>query len=270
MSDQFLDLLARARAGDPAAHDRLARALYAPVRRMLASRFRRQPRDAIDDLTQEAMARIVRLLPTCRARTESRFHAWAYRAARSAALNYLVAPGAVRAAADARLVSLDAPLATSGPADASGTRVADALADAEALAEILWRVNTARTVNAASAGRGGAPPDVRRQRAAVAAYRELPEPAQLLLWLRLVEGAEWADLGRELGTTGAAVKRRFERACARLARQLSDHRGSTPSARDPPSSRPAVRERATPATVNSRAEVRGTRPPVDAGDASVP
>ena len=263
MSDRFLDLLARARAGDPAAHDRLARALYAPVRRMLAGRFRRQPRDAIDDLTQEAMARIARLLPTCRASTERRFYAWAYRAARSAAFNYLASSGA--GAADAQFVSFDAP--RGGPHDkAVGTAartlargLSEVLADADALAEILARaeavsgaaggVQPAAGAHAAPAsedgptsgrpGRGtpaarrgtsgsavlraGSAQSVRLQQLAVRVYGQLPPEAQLLLWLRLVERAEWADLGREFGATGAAVKRRFERACARLARDLSAH-----------------------------------------------
>lgn len=210
MTEAFADVLARARAGDPAAREGVARRAYAPVRRLLAARFPRQPPDALDDLTQEAMARIARRLPDCRADTEPRFFAWAYRAALSAALNYLAAPGAARTTADARFVLLDA-------RDAPST-LATTLADADALAEVLASADA--PVPGPSDGAGGA-----LARLAVEAYRELPDAAQTLLWRRLVERADWADLGRELGTTGAAVKRRFERACARLARAVNARRG---------------------------------------------
>lgn len=48
----------------------------------------------------------------------------------------------------------------------------------------------------------------------------LSEDIQRLLWLHLIEGASWADVGAELGTTASGAKRRYQRAQERLRRMM--------------------------------------------------
>jgi RNA polymerase sigma factor (sigma-70 family) len=219
-------LLPRVRAGDVAAREALARALYDPVRRRVRAEFGRLGEHAVADLTQEAMGRIAAAFPQCRARTDGQLYAWAYRAARSAALNYLAAP---RAGADAgaRHVALDDGAALGGVADPDAVEEltyraerGDGLtARGEPALGLVDAGPAARALGSAAAGGASwrTAPHALLQRFAVEAYGELPPPSRELLWRRLVEGAGWEDLGRDLGSSGAAVKRRFERACRRLA-----------------------------------------------------
>lgn len=196
---RLLAAVAAVRAGDEVrALEHALRALYPSIRRHLRRQFPRLADDVVDDLTQEAMARVARGLPGARAGTAAQLLAWGYRVAARAAMNYLEAPRSGARTAR-QLVPLDASEASGLPAESSDGPDAPA-------------------VGRPASGAGNSRDAL--VRAAVAAYARLPTAEQELLWHRLVEGRGWEELGRLLGASGPAVKRRFERACAKLGQQL--------------------------------------------------
>ena len=52
--------------------------------------------------------------------------------------------------------------------------------------------------------------------AMAAAWPELPEATQKLIWAKVIEGRSWSEIAEEQGTTVSAAKRRFQRAQKRL------------------------------------------------------
>ena len=76
--------------------------------------------------------------------------------------------------------------------------------------------------------RGDQPGDLERskrmrQMAALlsAAYAQLPQGTQKLIYLRLMEGMSWAEVGLQCHCTAAAAKRRYQRALARLRKEVA-------------------------------------------------
>jgi RNA polymerase sigma factor (sigma-70 family) len=185
------------RAGDPEALEQWVVALYPVVRRALARRLPRATQADLDDATQAGMARIAARARQCTASHDRGVVAWACTVAWHAALEDLRS-GAVRVAR--RSLPFDAPLRGPGPnvppaetiAAPWDASVVDDETDADELA-----------------------------RRAVVALDALPPPIGVLFWMRLVEDATWPDIGRALGTSTSAVKRRFQRAQATLRRLLA-------------------------------------------------
>jgi DNA-directed RNA polymerase specialized sigma24 family protein len=58
-------------------------------------------------------------------------------------------------------------------------------------------------------------------RVTVEAYAGLPAPTQRMFWTRLVEGATWAAVAADAGTSEAAAKRRLQRASRTLAGRVA-------------------------------------------------
>lgn len=194
----MLVALARASArGDRGALERLVEDLYPVVRRWLGARLRHRPTADVDDLTQTAMALVAQRVRQCTARNDRQVRAWARAVAWRVALEDLRSP-------PARVVRRSQPLSDDGNRMAGARDIPAgllALPAADALDE----------------------PDERGAalaRAAVRALDRMPASVGLLFWMRLVEGASWPEVARELGTTTAGVKRRFERARAQLRRAL--------------------------------------------------
>lgn len=203
-------LLVAARRGDQQARDDLLRALHPTVRRWMRARYRDAEPDTVDDLVQEGMLRLATRWAGCRATSDKELYRWTSRTVRSAALNYFGArPN--DAGEGRRTVPLDAIDETrvADPDGYDGHITVRGVPDCRALAD---RIATPAPDAA----------DVRHAlyRVMADAYASLPVATQELLWHRLVEGAGWTELGRRLGTSGAAVKRRFERACARLGTSI--------------------------------------------------
>lgn len=193
--------LARAvAAGNRGALEHLVRALYPVVRHWLGARLRHRSAEDLADLTQTAVALVAERVAQCDARDDRQLRAWAR------AVAWRVALEDVRSRA-AWIVRHSQPLPEGGgdlparQADAFGLVTADEPDD--------------DTTTLA--------------RAAVQALDRMPPAVGLLFWMRLVEGASWPEIARAVGTTTAGVKRRFERARARLRRLLAtvDHGGDT-------------------------------------------
>ena len=191
----LLATLAAARGGDPRALDGLLRHLGPGIRRVLRRRLadRPTPEGWWDDVLQEALFRIARDVPACRATTAAECWAWAITVAWHAAVDALAAPSAAAA-----LLRTAVPFGPAVDAE-TGWREFDAvsaLLDAES------------------------DPHVRLARLAVAAQRSLSDDSAAVLWLRLVQGATWDHVARATGTTPAGAKRRFQRAQATLRRAV--------------------------------------------------
>lgn len=177
------ELAGLARAGSPAALNRLLHGIEAPVYRYLLTRLRAAP-DAGDlalDLRQETLIRAAASLARCTFASDARVVAWALTIARNVLLDHL------RAARGRGEVRDDAGRAYAGaewppPDDGSPPRLLETFA-AEALAEV-------------------------------------PEDTAELLRLRLVAGRSWKEVGEALGVAESAAKRRFQRVQAALRRRI--------------------------------------------------
>lgn len=150
-----------------------------------------------DDLRSVAEARLAVNLHSSRAETEGEFITWAMAVIRSAILDAVTS----RYARESRELvphhRLDAPaVPLEGGVDAPAPR--------EEVLTCLRR-----------------------------AYERLPNRTQLILWERLVNRLTWAEVGETFGISGAAAKRRYQRAISRLRKAvLKCIRGLPPSARE--------------------------------------
>lgn len=186
----------RAHAGDQAALEAFASALYPVVRAALGRRVRRSAPVELDDLIQAAVARAVTRLDQCGAADDRGVRAWA------SAVAWRVALEEFRSGA-AAIRRRSVPLFDDDHDPVGGREFAE---DAPA--------------------RHDAEDDPRTwlARAAVEALDGMPGHVGVLFWMRLIEEAPWPDIARALGTTTAGVKRRFQRAVGTLRRALTTGR----------------------------------------------
>ena len=165
--------------------------LYVPVHRFVRARLNgfAEPDEAAADVAQDTLVRLARSAVTCRGRSDGEIIAWALQVARRVLITYCHAHAtellARRFTDDLRAagvaVCFEESVGRVPPQDPGF--------------ELLLRM----TVNAYS--------------------KASPSTAELF-WLRLVGGAEWAEIARELVTTESAAKRRFQRAQATIRRTL--------------------------------------------------
>ena len=207
--------LAEARAGDATAVAALIGDAWPAVRRFVVARCgsRRPDPWFIDDVLQEALVRVVRDLPSCRAETFAEWFTWCSRVAWRAALDEIGA--LAEDAAGHAGVSLDAlpePMTSATPeAPDEGSGAADAEAGAAAGGTLLARL-------------------------AVECQSSLGEATATVLWLRLIHGRPWLEIGAAVGMSAGAAKHRFLRALPRLRRTVLRRAASLP-----PTDRESVR-----------------------------
>lgn len=194
----LLILLREGSAHHPRACATLIETVQRPVRSFLQRRAERCGFDVsfVDDVVQDALARIAMSAHRCKATSDASAMAWVFAVARSAWSDTLRREGPARLALDdpgvhgAALHSFD---------ESWGHRqeVTPAL-------EIL--LQTAVDVSLA-----------------------LPTETGTLLWMRLIANEDWSHIGSSLGLSATAARRRFQRA-QRTMRRLVRERLSTLSA----------------------------------------
>lgn len=185
-ADELTVLLRKANSGDGSALEDLLIRLHPVITRFLRRRLGYDPaaESLIEDAAIETLAHIAAAAQSCRAETDAQLVAWTLATARNAA-NDELRRGYLRHAAEA--VAVENVAAQDG---------GDADAERSEAERVLMRVQQE-------------------------VYDALPEDLQVLLWLHLVEGATWAEVANELGTTPAGAKRRYQRGQDRLRREMS-------------------------------------------------
>jgi RNA polymerase sigma factor (sigma-70 family) len=181
--DVLVPLLKRASEGDEPALTALLTRLHVVVSRFIRRRMNYDlaAEPFVEDAAMEALIKIAEHYHTCRADSDGQVVAWALSVARTVSID-LLRQGLLHYGAAA--VCIDAGL----PSDDGNSDVSRATA---LLLQVQQEVQDS-----------------------------LPEALQRLLWLHLVEGASWADVGAELGTSAAGAKRRYQRGQARLRRLM--------------------------------------------------
>lgn len=203
-SDESLShLVALGHLGDQDAVEKVFVQLGAIVRRWLSRHLRgRCPelRFWSEDIASEAMARAVAGLRRCRAQTDGAVVAWVLTLTRHVLADYTrVRSYRVHASTWHRGVSATDVEDT----DADGCHLCPPREEPHA--ELLL------------------------VRALMDAYAALPEAAVELLWRRLVMTEDWVEIGRAFATTAGGARRRFDRACRRLRRQVLSHVANLPA-----------------------------------------
>lgn len=195
----LLPLVRAAVAGDTAALERLLVETFTPTRRFLERRYggRREAAAFIDDVMQETLIRVADHLTECSAAGEPGVRNWVLSIADNAARDEL-RRGAVRITS--RTVEMDL--------EAAGARQA---------------LHAWQNAMAEESDDRDDKVDRALRTLACRAQDELPELTVAIIWHRLAEGAPWecvaAELrAREPNLTAKAVKNRYQRALARLAR----------------------------------------------------
>lgn len=186
MDENLIPWVHAAQGGDREALQALIAAMYPAYSQYLRRRVWDSPLedDVVDDLAQEVSVRIVLHLTDFHGSSSRELHGWALSIARNALLDEL------RRRRRERLAWQRDPVLR-------GNAV-DALPDSDA------------------------PASPGLHAAAVAAYGRLPEVTCEILWMRLMEGATWEEIGDALHLASrSATKRRAERALRRIARDLS-------------------------------------------------
>lgn len=146
-------------------------------------RSMRDEREVAADLAQEALIRISVGLPKARATTRAQVIAWSLVVARNVAIDFLRALR--REPAEYAGSLTDASLIESTDGDH---------APDFCMATLLSILRVAEG--------------------------DLPDATRRILYLRLLEGAPWPSVAEEMGIAESAAKRRFQRAQARLRRQV--------------------------------------------------
>lgn len=195
--------LPRAVAGDTDAMNRIAAALYGPMRRHLRARLPDRAHDAVSDATQDAMLAVVRALHTCRATTDAQCLGWALTVGRHAAMRRL----------------LQAPSSFAPDGDGDDERrgpVGGEPASLAAASLAAWRAGETDGTE----GTGAEPPVLTLARFAAEASAALPRSTASIVWERAVGGASYAELAAAHHTTPCAAKRRVQRALATVGRAV--------------------------------------------------
>lgn len=182
--DILVPLLQQATTGDENALTTLLTRLHVVVSRFIRRRMNYDlaAEPFVEDAAIESLVKIAEQYPTCRADSDGQVVAWALSVARTVSID-LLRQGLLHYGAAA--VCVDAGFDI-------GESVASEFSESTAL---LLKVQQE-------------------------VQDLLPEDLQRLLWLHLIEGASWADVGSELGTTAAGAKRRYQRGQQRLRRLM--------------------------------------------------
>ena len=193
MPDDLYDRFLKARLGTPGAIDafllRSSRVVDRWCRQWQASLLER--RRLVDDVVQESLFHVWRHFRTCRAGSDGELHAWIRRVAQNSAVDLLrrtypehrALVQIVRFESD---TDHDLATAVADHEESSGDYHLQLVAEVCALLD--------RQTG----------PDVRH-----------------LLWLRLVGGHSWLEIGQELGVSWTAARRRYQRAIDRARTVLT-------------------------------------------------
>lgn len=190
--DHLIGLMQRAVAGDNVALEDLLARLYTPISRFLRRRFGSDPEVEgwIDDLTQETLLRVIRFLGDCSATSNGQLMAWVLVIARRVAINWLRAPDQKKWK---RFISMEGDEYTGKIL----SEQCDPLVDpTNQRLDKVFRSTVA------------------------ASHDVLPEPTQQLIWLHVILGASWTEIGQAMHTTSYAAKRRWQRAQNRLRKEI--------------------------------------------------
>lgn len=179
----LLPMLHGIRAGDDRLSTPLVRAMETRVRAWVWRRLRGRPEveSWIDDVVQDVMLRLWRGLDQVDALTEGEFVGWIKTVTRREVASWMRdSLPAIRAEA------------TMG----------------------AWQFSSDTPLGEASTEFR------RRLKVLEAAYASLSPQAQQLLYVRLVTGASWLEVGEEMGTTESGARRRGQRAQTRLRKAV--------------------------------------------------
>lgn len=195
-----------ARGGDREALNDLLEGLRPHILRQVRDRVRSAtvPRAVAEELTQDVMLRVAEGLAGCRARSEAQLHAWCRTIARRVVIDRY-----------------------RRYAEEKERRATGALAD------LLWNQV------AGNAAYGSAEPDrgdVSRREAKLGrilleAQQVLSDGTREVLRRRLLYGDSWAEVGDAVGTSAAGAKRRYQRAQARLRKEVLQRIRTVPDER---------------------------------------
>jgi RNA polymerase sigma factor (sigma-70 family) len=178
----LMEILREAQAGDGRALDVLLVRLLPVARSWSEGRVKDEElRDLVDDIVQETAIRVVRHLGTCQATTPRELTSWVLSITHRESLRVL---------------------------KRNWLRYRASLEYASAQ----------RTVESSRDGKEAA--DRRIHDFLSEAHDRLPADAQTLLYLKIIEGSSWEEIGNTFGTTAGAAKRRYQRALARLKREV--------------------------------------------------
>jgi RNA polymerase sigma factor (sigma-70 family) len=190
--DHLIGLMRRAVAGDNVALEDLLARLYTPISRFLRRRFGGDPHAEswIDDLTQETLLRVIRFLGDCSATSNGQLMAWVLVIARRVSIDWLRSPDMRKGKSfismeGDELAGHASSEAWDPPADRSNLLLKDVLLSTLA-----------------------------------ASHDVLPEPTQRLIWLHVILGASWPEIGQAMHMTAYAAKRRWQRAQNRLRKEI--------------------------------------------------
>jgi DNA-directed RNA polymerase specialized sigma24 family protein len=178
-----MSLLARAKTGDDPALEHLLARLHEIVRASLSYRYASVPgaQTFVEDATQEALFKIAMAIKNCRARTERQLRAWALTVSDHVAADMYWSPQFELAV---RRFTIELEL------------IAGRLRHEEE-----WFGDS--NLN---------PADALLYRIAHEVYGEVGENTAALIYEHLCEAQTWTEIGGAHGTSGAAAKRRFQRA----------------------------------------------------------
>lgn len=186
--EHLVSLLRQAARGNESSLEDLLTRLHLVILRFLSRRLTVASGAAslIDDAAIEALTRIVRAVGQCRAGTDAELISWALAVARTSAIDLL------------------------------RQELAHATSELDSSAE----QQLSEADHSQSVGRLRSPAEQALMDLVLSVHDALPDDLQLLLWLRLVEGAPWTAVGEELGTTAEGAKRRFQRGQDKLRREV--------------------------------------------------
>ena len=180
---ELMQALQRAQEGDEEALGALLERLLPLARSWCAGRLRDPGlTDLVDDVVQETGVRIIRHIRQCRASSAGELVSWALKIAHRESIRTL---------------------------DRHWMRYRAILE-----ADLAHRGHPPGVLE---------PPQRMRQMATLLsdAYAQLPPGTQSLIYLKLMEGMSWAEIGAQCHCTAAAAKRRYQRALARLRRDVA-------------------------------------------------
>lgn len=176
---------------DDRALDRLLSALRPEIVAYLRRRLRSRPstKSVAEELTQETLVRIAESIDRCRARSEPEFRAWVHTIARRLAIDWY----------RRRQEELDRRLWTAAPETTLHGQVEEAPA-ADEVVDVVGLVLGQLLAEA---------------------YGSLSPETQEAVWRRLQLGETWAEVGRAIGSTAGGAKRRWQRAVARMRKEVT-------------------------------------------------
>ncbi len=187
----LLDLARRAAAGEQQAMDDLVSRLYTPIRWKIRS-ILHEPYYAsfVQDVAQEASIRVARHVTGFRGESDAEVRAWANRIARNEALRLL----------ETNFLQCAALMVDLKPRELARTRLDrdDDQSDRATATKLQKEWG----------------------RALEEAYDALPSDTQELIHLRVTGARSWEEVGIRFGIAATAAKRRYQRALARLKREI--------------------------------------------------